>query len=93
MDCCNKSKQAALNRLKRAAGHLGKVIKMLEDDAYCIDVIQQNLAVMGHLKGANKAIFENHLETCVVDGVKSGDMKKIDKLQKEILQIIALAGK
>ncbi len=63
------------HRLKIARGHLDKVIQMVEDGEYCIDVIHQSQAVQQALKQADNLLLENHLETCVSSAMKNGDNK------------------
>lgn len=63
------------HRLKIARGHLDKVIRMVEDGEYCIDVIHQSQAVQQALKQADNLLLENHLGTCVSDALKNGDNK------------------
>lgn len=57
------TKERHLHRLKIARGHLSKVISMLEDDAYCIDILHQSQAVQKVLKEVDNLILENHLQT------------------------------
>ncbi|OCB17561.1 transcriptional regulator [Mycobacterium malmoense] len=65
-------KRAALNRLKTVRGHLDGIIRMVESDAYCVDVMKQISAVQSSLERANRVMLHNHLETCfsaaVIDG-------------------------
>jgi CsoR family transcriptional regulator, copper-sensing transcriptional repressor len=65
-------KRAALNRLKTVRGHMDAIIRMLESDAYCVDVMKQISAVQSALERTNRVMLHNHLETCfshaVVDG-------------------------
>lgn len=63
------------HRLKIARGHLDKVIQMVEDGEYCIDVIHQSQAVQQALKHADNLLLENHLQTCVSSALKNGDNK------------------
>jgi CsoR family transcriptional regulator, copper-sensing transcriptional repressor len=74
---CNISKKPVSHRFKIAKGHLEKVIKMLDEEAYCIDVIHQSQAVQQALKKADEALLECHLNCCVVDGIKNGNTKKV----------------
>ena len=60
------------HRLKIAKGHLQKVIKMVEDDNYCIDIIHQLQAVESGLKETGNLLLENHLKGCVVDAMTKG---------------------
>ena len=67
------------HRLKIAKGHLEKVIKMVEEDAYCIDVLHQMQAVESGLKETGNVILENHLQTCAADAIKKGKSKEAIK--------------
>lgn len=69
------TQERILHRLKIAKGHLGKVIKMAENNEYCINVIHQSQAVQKALKEVDAVILENHLKTCVVDHIKKGNVK------------------
>lgn len=66
-------KQDALNRLKTVRGHLDGIIRMLESDAYCVDVMKQISAVQSSLERANRVMLHNHLATCFSDAVIAGD--------------------
>lgn len=66
----------ALHRLKIAQGHLKKVIKMVSEKEYCIDILNQSLAVQKALKKVDELILENHLQTCVKDAFTKGNNKK-----------------
>ena len=72
------------HRLKIARGHLDKVIQMMEDDVYCIDVMHQLQAVESGLKGTGNLLLENHLKSCVADAIKKG---KADESIEEIMQV------
>lgn len=75
--------QSILHRLKITAGHLDRVIKMVEDGHYCIDVIHQSLAVQAALRQTDQVILKNHLETCVADAVRKGEATEvIDEVMK-----------
>lgn len=74
----NKSfEQKIAHRLKIAQGHLGKVIGMIEEGDYCIDVIHQSIAVQAALKSADEAILANHMKTCVAEEIKKGNAKEV----------------
>jgi len=66
------TRERILHRLKISKGHLEKVIKMVEDDIYCIDVLHQMQAVESGLKETNNLVLENHLKTCAIDAIKEG---------------------
>lgn len=67
------SRNGVLHRLKIARGHLDKVIRMVEEDEYCIDILTQSQAVQGQLSEVDARILEKHLSTCVADAIKKGD--------------------
>jgi DNA-binding FrmR family transcriptional regulator len=75
-------KKTLVKRLSIARGHLEKVRKMVEDDAYCPDVIHQSQAVQAALKKVDEKILHKHLNTCVLGDM--GDKKKSKKLAQEI---------
>ncbi|MDQ2681323.1 MAG: metal-sensitive transcriptional regulator [Candidatus Eremiobacteraeota bacterium] len=66
-------KQSILNRLKTARGHLDGIIKLVEDDTYCVQVIKQIAAVRGALDRVSRIELENHLEHCVVEQIQAGE--------------------
>ncbi|WP_422206418.1 metal-sensitive transcriptional regulator [Mycobacterium sp.] len=69
-------KGAALNRLKTVRGHLDGIIRMLESDAYCVDVMKQISAVQSALERTNRVMLHNHLETCFSAAVVGGEGEK-----------------
>ena len=72
------------HRLKIARGHLEKTIRMMEEDAYCIDVMHQIQAVESGLKETGNLLLENHLKSCVADAISKG---KTEKSIGEIMQV------
>lgn len=87
-----KRKKAAI-ALKKAYSHLGNVIKMAEGDDYCINVMQQNLAVIGLLRSAHQSFMENHLGTCFKSAMASKNENLKQKMIEEILQVSKLFNK
>ena len=68
---------SVINRLKTARGHLDGVIRMVEDDAYCPEVMKQLAAVQGLLEGTSRIVFRGHLETCVADAMREGRTEEL----------------
>ncbi len=66
-------KKRALHRSKILQGQLRGVEKMIDNEAYCMDIITQSLAIQKSLASLNKLILENHLRTHVKDMLSSGD--------------------
>src|ERR1700759_3357833 len=64
--------RSAINRLKTVRGHLDGIIRMLEGDAYCVDVMKQISAVQSALERTNRVMLHNHLETCFSEAVVGG---------------------
>jgi DNA-binding FrmR family transcriptional regulator len=64
-------KEAAL-RLKVAAGHLEGVRRMVDNDEYCVDLMEQLAAVQGTLEGVQRILLRNHLSSCVADAIAKG---------------------
>lgn len=79
--------------LKKARTHLVKIQKMLDDDEYCIDIMQQNLAVIGLLKSAHQMLMEDHLRSCFESAMKSNDEKTKARMTEEILTVMKLLNK
>lgn len=73
--------------LKKAQTHLNNVIKMVEMKEYCIQIMQQNLAVMGLLKSANNRLMERHLHSCFANAMKSTNEERKQEMIEEILAI------
>jgi len=86
-------KKKALIAFKKAHSLLSKIIKMTEEDHYCIDIMQQNLAVIGMLKSAHQNLMENHLNTCFRTAIDSRNEKKKKEMIDEILRVTKLLNK
>ena len=80
-------KQGLLNRLKTARGHVDGIIKLVEDDTYCVEVIKQIAAGRGALDRVSRIELENHLEHCLVDHIRGGDA---EAAVAEVVEILAL---
>ncbi len=85
----NSKKDTVVN-FKKAQSHIGKIIKMVEDDEYCVDVMQQNLAVIGLLRSAHQKLMENHLNTCFREAMESKNERKKKEMIEEILTVTRL---
>lgn len=78
---------------KKASSLLTKITEMVEKDCYCIDVMQQNLAVIGLLRSAHEILMANHLNTCFRSAMASKNEKKKQKMIEEILKVTNLYNK
>ena len=88
-----ENKQKALVSGRKAHTLLARVVKMVEQDKYCIDIIQQNLAVIGLLKSANQLLMAGHLNSCVKDSMKTKSQQAQQKMINEILRVTKLSNK
>jgi DNA-binding FrmR family transcriptional regulator len=85
-----KGKKDVLNRLHYAEGHLKAVSKMVEGDAYCLDIINQNHAVIEALRKINQMVLSGHLGVCAWDAVNS---KNSSKRRQAISELVSLYSK
>ncbi len=75
--------EEALRLLKTARGHLDAIIRMIEEERYCVDISTQLLAVISILKKANTSVINKHIETCVREAVETGNVEeKLLELKK-----------
>ena len=75
-----KEKRDLMNRLKRIEGQVRGVEGMLENDAYCTDILMQVSAITCALNSFNKVLLANHMRTCVADNIREGNDEIIDEL-------------
>lgn len=72
--------------MKIARGHLDKVIAMVEQGHYCIDVIHQSMAVQAALKQVDHLMLQNHMQTCVAAEIKKGNEKEVIKEVMKVME-------
>jgi DNA-binding FrmR family transcriptional regulator len=85
--------QDTLQRLKTIDGHLRGIIRMVEDDAYCIDVIKQVQAVQAALNKVSEAILKDHLSSCVTTAIRGEDPNERARVLEEITDVFATSQK
>ena len=85
--CCHKKKERSekeykdlMNRLSRIEGQVRGVRRMVEEGAYCPDILIQVSAVNAALNSFNKVLLANHIRTCVADDIRDGKDETIDEL-------------
>ena len=76
------------NRLSRIEGQVRGVKQMIENDAYCPDVLVQVSAITAALNAFNRELLASHVKTCVAEGVKNGDGEKIDELVETLAKLM-----
>ncbi len=89
----NQTKEKVLINFKKAQSHLTKITKMIEEKRYCIDIMQQNLAVIGLLKSANQQLLEGHLKSCFSNEMKGSNETRKKKMIDEILYLEKMSNK
>ncbi|MDD5144905.1 MAG: metal-sensing transcriptional repressor [Candidatus Pacebacteria bacterium] len=89
----SKQKQKTLINFKKAQSLISKILKMIENDEYCINIMQQNLAALGLLKSAHQMLMENHLNTCFMNAMSGKSEKKKKEMVAEILKVTKLFNK
>ena len=82
-------KQDVLKRLNYIEGHISGIRKMVEEDQYCVDILRQTYAVRKAIEKLEAIILENHLHTCVPEGIKGG---KEEAVIAELVQLYNVAG-
>ena len=82
-----EERQEILRSMKSIEGHVAGVARMVEKDAYCIDVVHQLLAVQKSVQRVSGIILGQHLRHCVAGALEEGDPEKKDSMIEEILNV------
>jgi len=77
---CECEKKLLKTRVNKIEGQIRGIGKMIDNNAYCVDLLTQISAVKSALGSLSRIILENHIETCVAEGVKQGDKSVIEEL-------------
>jgi DNA-binding FrmR family transcriptional regulator len=83
-------KRETLRRMKNVEGHVRGIERMLENDAYCIDVIRQIQAVQAALTKISVSVLDDHMQTCLTNSL---DGEKRDQMLREITEVYEMASK
>ena len=93
--CCGKKTQREeadrkklMNRLSRIEGQIRGIKKMLENDAYCNDILIQSAAVSAAVNAFNRELLSNHIHTCVVRDIKDGREEVVDELMTTLQKLM-----
>ena len=89
----SKVQQDVVRRLKTVSGHLNGVVRMVEEDQYCIDVINQIDAVQAALNKISLLVLDNHLHSCVIEAVRGEDQAEREKVLDEIRGVFEARSK
>ena len=88
-----QEKMKIINRLKSIEGHVRGVVKMVEDGAYCIDIVNQINAVQAALQKVSTLVLDKHLHTCVTTAIRGDDPSERERVIDEIVQVFTTRGK
>lgn len=99
-DCCcgvsaktkertDKEYRSLLNRLNRIEGQVRGIKNMLDNDAYCVDILMQVSAVGAALNSFGKELLGNHIRTCVADDIRAGNDEAIDELVATLQKLMS----
>lgn len=94
-NCCCKTKVRSeqehkdlVNRLSRIEGQIRGIKNMVDNDAYCVDILTQVSAANAALNSFSKVLLTEHIKTCVVDDIKAGNNEKVEELTVMIQKLL-----
>ena len=94
-ECCHKTKERSpeehrklVNRLSRIEGQIRGIKRMVEEDAYCVDILIQAAAANAALNSFNKELLSEHIKTCVTNDIKAGKEETVDELVATIQKLM-----
>lgn len=82
-----------LRRLKSVEGHVRGVQRMVDEGAYCIDVVNQIVAIQRALKKVSGLVLDDHLHACVTDAMQGTDAGARERVLGELVQVYEATGK
>ena len=88
-----ETKAEALKRMKSILGHVKGIERMLEEDAYCIEVIKQIQAVQAALNKVSTLVLDGHLHSCLTTAVRGEDPSERERVLGEIADVFEMATK
>ena len=83
------TKAKAIGRLRRIEGQVQGLQRMIDGDAYCVDILMQVAAVQGALEQVEKLVLGRHIESCVTDALRSGSKNDRQRKIDELLDVFA----
>lgn len=94
-NCCEKHKhreteeyRELIRRLNRIEGQIRGVKRMVEEERYCVDILNQVSAIQSALNGFNKVLLSSHIHTCVVKDIRDGKEEAVDELCETIKKLM-----
>ena len=93
--CCPRSthrspeeKKKLINRMKRIEGQVRGIIKMVENDTYCNDILIQSAAVNAAINAFNRELLSAHIHTCVARDIREGKDETVDELMTTLQKLM-----
>lgn len=83
----DQTRADAIHRLKSVAGHVNGIVKMLDEDRYCIDVIRQIQAIQTALSRVSESILDAHLRTCVTAAIQGDNVDERERMLSEVIEV------
>ena len=77
-----------LDRLRRIGGQVGGLVRMVEEQRYCVDILTQIRAARAALRRVEEAVLRDHVEHCVAQAIRSGDPAEQKKKVDELLDVL-----
>ncbi|MGD2162524.1 MAG: metal-sensitive transcriptional regulator [Anaerolineales bacterium] len=85
--------EETLKRLRNIEGHIRGIQRMVENDAYCIDLLRQIQAVQAALNKVSTNVLNDHLHSCLITVVRGEDADERERMLKEITEVYEMANK
>lgn len=77
---CQEEKTKLIHRLNRMEGQIRGIKGMLEEDAYCVDILMQSAAVSAAISSFHRELLDSHIRTCVVEGIQNDQLETVEEL-------------
>ena len=87
------SNKTVSRRLASAAGHIKGIERMVDEDVYCIDIIQQIQAVQAALNKVSAIILDSHLRSCVTTAIQGDDLAERERVLEEVTSVFEMSSK
>ena len=97
MECCNPKKtkhreeseyKDLINRLNRIEGQIRGIKSMVENNAYCTDILTQSAAASAAINSFNRELLANHIKTCVKNDILDGKDETVDELVATVQRLM-----
>lgn len=89
----NSQKAEFKNRALSIQGHMGAIARMLDEDAYCIDILKQTQAIQKALDRLNALILDEHLKSCVTTAIRGNKPKERERVLRELMEVFETSAK